>query len=392
MKSRSFRKKWLIVATVCISCFFNVPTHLTASTVSRDDPSNHVFTDETDTYLEGYIQALVNAYYYEFAVLVYVENGDVYLYNLPKNELIKKSIIRYVSDLPSVKSVTEVSKFPKDKQKKLEEREVKPNITGIWFPQTTLLYPPMIANPMATVNSVAYRWGDRVLGNNTIAVSVASYFPLYRWNNVFIPGGDLQFTIQAGVWSVFNMWVDYPNESAELMNTDYLIGFPISYAYGKWAFRLRPYHISTHLGDEYMAHNPGIRRVNPSNEAVDFFVSYQATESLRVYAGPGWVFHTDRTYPFDPFYIEYGGEATFFGYKSYQHKIYGTFFVAAYWRNWQTCKWSLDGTYMVGYEWSKFQGLGKKLRLFVNYHHGYSPGQFFKERTAYGGIGAMWGF
>ena len=221
-----------------------------SAAVSRDD-SMHVFTDETDSYLEGYIQALVNAYYYEFSVLVYVENGDVYLYNLPKNELLKTSIVRYISDLPSVKSVTPVSKFPKSKLKKIEKREVKPAISGVWFPQTTLLYPPMIANPMATVNSAAYRWGDRVLGKDTVAVSVADYFPIYRWSNVFVLGGDLQFNIQAGVWSVFNMWVDYPGESAELMNTDYLIAFPISYAYDKWAFRLRPYHISTHLGDEY---------------------------------------------------------------------------------------------------------------------------------------------
>lgn len=392
MISKNFKIKFVVTLFIVFSFYCASPVCIFATTVSRDDPSTHVFSDETDTYLEGYIQALVNAYYYEFGVLVYVENGDVYLYNLPKNELLKTSIIRYISDLPSVKSVTPVSKFPDAKKAKLEKREVKPNVTGVWFPQTTLLYAPMIANPMATVNSVAYRWGDRVLGNDTIAVSVASYFPLYRWNNVFVPGGDLQLNIQAGVWSVFNMWVNYPNESAELMNTDYLLAFPISYAFNKWAYRLRLYHVSTHLGDEYMAHNPDIKRVNPSNEAIDFFVSYQATESVRVYLGPGWVIHTDRTYPFDPFYIEYGGDASFFGYKSYHHKIYGTFFVAAYWRNWQACQWSLDGTYMAGYEWSKLQGLGKKLRLFVNYHHGYSPGQFFKERASYGGIGFMWGF
>ena len=64
-----------------------------------------------------------------------------------------------------------------------------------------------------------------------------------------------------------------------------------------------------------MDHNPNIKRVNPSNEAIDFFVSYQANESLRFYIGPGWIFHTDDTYYFKPFYVEYGGDATFFGYK-----------------------------------------------------------------------------
>ena len=44
---------------------------------SRSDgvPKEHL-SNEADAYLEGYIQALVNSHYYEFDVLVYVENGD----------------------------------------------------------------------------------------------------------------------------------------------------------------------------------------------------------------------------------------------------------------------------------------------------------------------------
>lgn len=354
-------------------------------------PKEHIEKEE-DAYLEGYIQALVNAHYYEFDVLVYVENGDVYLYNLPKNDLIKSSIIRFVSDLPEVKSVTEVEKFPDAKLAKLEKREVQPQIKGIWFPQTTVLYPPMIANPRATLYSAVYRIGDNVMGNKTIAVSLGDNFPIYRWRNVFKWKGDLQIDIQAGIWSVFKMGIDYHGEISELINTDYLVGFPLSYAFDKWAFRLRAYHVSCHLGDEYLVHNPGVKRVNPSMEAIDFFVAYQVLESLRFYIGPGWVFHSDDTYPIDPFYIEYGGEFRFLGYKSYYNKLYGTCFIAAFIRNWQVNHWQFDGTYMIGYEWSKLQGVGRKMRLFINYHHGYSEGQFFKDSTSYTGFGLSWGF
>lgn len=354
-------------------------------------PRQHVENEE-DAYLEGYIQALVNSHYYEFDVLVYVENGDVYLYNLPKNELIKNSIIRFVSDLPEVKSATEVDKFPDDKLAKLEKREVRPQIKGVWFPQTTVLYPPMIANPRATLYSAAYRIGDRVMGTHSIAVSLGDNFPIYRWRHVFRWKGDLQLDIQAGIWSVFKMGVHHDGEFAELVNTDYLVGVPLSYAVDKWAFRLRVYHVSSHLGDEFIVHNPGVKRVNPSMEAIDFFVAYQALESLRVYIGPGWVFHSDSTYHINPFYIEYGGEYRFWGYKSYYHKLYGTFFLAGFIRNWQVNHWQFDGTFMFGYEFSKLQGVGRKMRLFFNYHNGYSEGQFFKERTSYGGFGLSWGF
>ena len=347
---------------------------------------------EEDAYLEGYIQGLVTSHYYEFDILVYVENGDVYLYNLPRNDLLRESIINFVCDLPEVISVTEVCKFPERKLKKLEQREVMPQVRGVWFPQQTVLYPPMIANPMAPIYSASYRIGDNIFGTKTIAISLGDNFPIFRWRDVFYWQGALQFDIQSGIWSVFEVGVDHGDEFAELKNTDYLLGFPLSYVVGKWAYRLRIYHISTHLGDEFMKYHPEVERVNPSMEAVDFFFSCQVNKDLRLYIGPGFVLHSDSSFHIDPFYFEYGGEWRFWGVRSTFHRLYGTFFAALYFRNWQENHWRLDGTYMLGYEWSKMQGVGRKLRLFVDYHHGYGEGQFFKQRTSYTEFGFAWGF
>lgn len=358
----------------------------------KDSVPRGYLEKEEDAYLEGYIQALVNSHYYEFDVIVYVENQDVYLYHLPKNDLIRNSIIRFVGDLPEVRSVTEVTSFPQKRLEKLEKREVQPQTKGIWFPQTTVLYPPMIANPRATIYSTVYRIGDRIMGHDSIQVSLGDNFPIYRWRNVLPWKGDLQVDIQAGIWSVFRMGMRDNGEFAELVNTDYLVGVPLSYAVNKWAFRLRVYHVSGHLGDEYIVDHLNIKRLNPSMEAVDFFTAYQATENLRVYFGAGWVVHSDSTYPIDPFYVEYGGEFRFFGKRNYYHKLYGTFFLAAYFRNWQAVHWQFDVNPMLGYEWSKLQGVGRKMRIFINYHNGYSEGQFFKSRTSYGGFGFSWGF
>jgi len=363
-----------------------------ASTRTDEIPKEH-FSDEEDAYLEGYIQALVNSYYYEFDVLVYVENRDVYLYHLPKNALIKNSIMNFVKDLPEVISVTEVEKFPEKKLEKVQKREVRPQVKGTWFPQQTVLYPPMIANPRATIYSAAYHIGDNVIGTKSIAVSLGDNFPIFRWRNVLPWKGDLQIDIQAGIWSVFKMGCHQSGEISELANTDYLVGIPLSYAFDKWAFRFRVYHVSSHLGDEFMDHNRQVKRLNPSMEAIDLFASYQINVNLRVYAGFGWVFHSDKTYPINPpLYLEWGGEVRFFGRKFFYHRLYGTPFSAVYIRNWQVNHWSLDGTYMVGYEFSKLQGVGRKMRLFINYHHGYSEGQFFKQRTSYTGFGFSWGF
>ncbi len=387
MKVRSFK------ALLCLCLVLSIQGVSDPGNLGDAGIKEHV-TSEDDAYLEGYIQALVNSNYYEFDVLVYVENGDVYLYNLPKNALIKDSIISFVSDVPGVISVTPVEKFPEEKLAKLEERETSPQIQGVWFPQQTVLYPPMIANPMATIYSAAYRIGDNVVGTKSIAVSYGDEFPIFRWRDVFRWNGALQIGIQAGVWSVFKMGVHHDNgEISELFNTDYLVGFPLSYAANKWAFRLRVYHISSHLGDEFIVHHQEVKRVNPSMEALDFFVSCQVNKALRVYVGPGWVWHSDSTYPIKPpLYIEWGGEVRLLGQKFFYHRLYGTAFLAVYLRNWQVNDWNLDGTYMGGYEVSKLEGVGRKIRLFINYHRGYSVGQFFKDRTSFTGFGFSWGF
>lgn len=395
MNIRYLKRIFFSFLWVIAPIFAAVETHdFIAAAPTRTDgvPREHL-SDEEDAYLEGYIQALVNSHYYEFDVLVYVENGDVYLYNLPKNALIKNSIINFVKDLPEVTSVTEVDKFPEKKLEKIEKREVRPQIKGIWFPQQTVLYPPMVANPMETLYSAAYHIGDNVIGTKSIAVSLGDSFPIFRWRNVFPWQGDLQIDIQAGIWSVFKMGIHHNGEISELVNTDYLVGIPLSYAFDKWAFRLRVYHISSHLGDEYMDHNPGVKRLNPSMEAIDLFTSYQINMNLRVYGGFGWVFHSDKTYPIKPpLYIEWGGEVRVLGRKFFYHRLYGTPFLAVYLRNWQVNDWNLDGTYMIGYEISKLQGVGRKMRVFIDYHHGYSVGQFFKDRTSYTGFGLSWGF
>jgi hypothetical protein len=350
----------------------------------------------SDEYLEGYIQALVDAHFYEFRVMVYVEGDTVYLANLPNNDLMANSIISFVKGVPNVKTV-KVQKELTEKQKRAVAKfEEHPQVDGIWFPQSTVLFQPLIADPRQPVNSVNLRAFDEVMGTRSIAVSLGDDFPIFRWRNVFRWKGDLQIGVEAGIWAVFNFNGHFPNnESCELMNTDYFVGFPLTYAADRWSFRLRPYHISSHLGDEFLVNHPEwlAKRKNPSFEAVDFFASYQVNSNLRVYGGPGFILHSDKSFPMKQFYIEYGMELRMFGRKLVYHKLYGTPFLAVDLQNWQAHGWDLDQTYKLGYEWSKLQGVGRKVRIYVDYHQGFSwEGQFFHERVRYAELGLSWGF
>jgi hypothetical protein len=367
------------------------------STIKRGDnlPVEN-FEHATDPYLEGYIQALIDSSYYEYSIIVTVKDHKVYLSNLPDNELIAKSIISFVQDLPGVQSVDvkELTEEEKASHKKYTEA---PRVNGIWFPQSTVLFLPLVADPREPVYSVNYRFGDRVMGRNAIAVSMGDDFPIFRWRHVFCWKGDLQIGLQAGVWAVFN-FSDVPhrkNNTCELMNADYLIGIPLTYAFDKWSFRFRIYHISGHLGDELIVNHPKYlhKRKNPSFEAVEFMSSYQLSSGLRLYAGPGVVFDSDDSFKLKPLYAKRGAEVRLLGRKLDYHRLYGTPFFAAHMENWQQRHWDLDQFYKLGYEISKLQGVGRKMRVYIGYHQGYSyEGQFFNKKTRYGDVGLSWGF
>lgn len=397
-------KNWIALIGASLCCFSlyadSEDTELVAKLrtefLSRADslPVGN-FADATDPYLEGYIQALIDVHYYEYQVVVIVKNHKVFLANLPHNELLSKSIISFVKDLPGVKSVevTEVSKQELEARKAYVEQ---PRVSGVWFPQATVLFAPLVADPRQPVNSAALRFGDKVCGDICAAVSLGDDFPVFRWINVM--HGDLQIGIEAGIWSVFN-YSHIPHrpkhETCELVNTDYLVGIPLTFAMDQWSFRFRIYHISSHLGDEFLCnHDDEVdRRKNPSFEAIDLFTSYQFSSGLRGYVGPGVVFHSDQSFPIKPMYIEYGFELRILGSKFDYHRLYGTPFFAVHFENWQQRHWDLDMTFKLGYELSKLQGVGRKMRVYVDYHHGYSyEGQFFNKRTQYGEFGFSWGF
>ena len=349
--------------------------------------------EETASYLEGYIQALIDANYHELNVLVYVnKDGAVFLYNLPRDDRIRRSIIQYVKDLPDVSEVKEGDISP-EIEEKIRERQPIRQVKGVWFPESTVLFQPFIANPRDPVYSIAYRWND-VLSTQQIAISLGDTFPIFRWFNVLPWHGDMQIDIAACVWADFNMNPkNQPNgEWAELITTDYILAIPISYAINKWSYRLRIYHISSHLGDEFMVNKQNVARLNPSFEAIDFFTSYQATYGLRIYAGPGFVINSDDSFPMKTFYAEYGFEWRFMGLRYHYHRLYGAPFLALDLQNWQANHYKLSTTLQLGYEWSKLQGAGRKVRCFGEFHDGYSEGQFFKKHTRYFAVRLSWGF
>ncbi|NCF71081.1 MAG: DUF1207 domain-containing protein [Chlamydiales bacterium] len=353
------------------------------------------------TYLEGYLQALLDMHYYEFKVTIKLKGRQVFLYNLPDNRLVADSIVQFVADFPEVDSV-QIAAEPSSKDKNDKKDTVQPVVKGIWMPQSTILFPPITADPKAMKYGVGLRFHDDIIARRAVAVTFGDELPFFRWHHLGDLNGDAQFSIAAGVRAIFDATPDegfYQRKGdwAELVNSDFLLSFPFTYAIKNWAFRVRVYHISSHLGDEFyqakIRQQPTFKRKNPSSETLDFFTSYQLTNAIRVYAGLGYTFHKDNTFPYGHGGLEYGCEVRLAGRRDYYNQLYHQPFMAMHFHHLQDVNWKLNATYQIGIEWSKLHGIGRKIRAYVEYHNGKSlEGEFALEKTNYLSINLSYGF
>ena len=201
----------------------------------------------------------------------------------------------------------------------------------------------------------------------------------------------MQFDVEGGVWVTFAPL----EEDSPMINADYYMGFPVTFMWENWAFRLRAYHISSHLGDEFLCLHPHFERKNFSNEYLDFYVSNQLTEEFRLFAGVGWVCAQDESIKISPWYATGGIDLRVpqLGYRDCRNRLYGLPFIGMYFRYQNDFKNHVDSTYVIGYEWGKFSGLRHDFRIFFEYHDGYSlEGQFCKIPTNYLSIRMSYGY
>jgi len=350
--------------------------------IPEDAQFNHktIIQNPSDNYLEAYIQGVLDTKYPHSKVTVAVRNGEILLHKLPENKQQARSIVAFVEAVTD-RSVKEEKPVISLTSKKNTQKEWY----GIWLPQSTILFPTQIANPRQICFSLGTRFHDKISGSIASEITLGDQFPIYRWANMW--GGDLQLELEGGVFGIFNLHDhDFP-----LVNTDYYVGVPLTFAKGPWAFRVRAYHISSHVGDEYLLKHRHLHRKNKSFEAIDFSADYSFSNNLRFYGVLGSILFSDKEMPMKHAYLEYGFEAR--GPRTEFTQLFGQPFLAVHLRNWQSVHFATDVTYALGYEWGKLNGIGRKIRVFCEYHQGFSPdGQFSRERTKFLSLRVAYGF
>ena len=209
--------------------------------------------------------------------------------------------------------------------------------------------------------------GDRRVNAGLIAVGGS--FGLWSMRR----GCDgIQIGVSGGVFSQFNL--DRP--SRDLINTDFIGGLPITARYGPWSARVRIYHQSSHLGDEFVLHNTEVERVPLSFEAVDGVLSVSSS-FWRLYVGGGYVVHSIPEIA--PRMVRGGLELRGLGTRrtvegARVQPVAGVDVNAREERRWELTTSVKGGVAISGPN-------GRRARLLVAYLHGYFPfSQFFATK------------
>jgi hypothetical protein len=202
----------------------------------------------------------------------------------------------------------------------------------------------------------------------------------------------VQLSLAAGVFAQFDLGV----ASYDLLNADYVVALPLTMRKGPLSTRVRIYHQSSHLGDEYLLREPPPRRnrENLSFEAAEWIVSVDAA-ALRVYAGGELLFNRS---PEDlERYVAHGGVELRPQVRIIPLGALGGFrlVAAADLKSSQEHDWKPSVSARTGLEYDRTGSTeppGRRWGFFFQYYTGPSPyGQFFREDVRHLGVGIHFG-
>jgi hypothetical protein len=368
MRRAPCRRFLLLAALVCVA----------ASAQAEPTPS--------DDYLRGYADATLRSLFDLDDYRLQVEQGAVRVELGPGQTVEADTLVRALLAIEGVRHVevrgdggallAERSQLPSD----------EPPDRFVWdlFPPVEL-FPPLLADPRWPHFSASY---ERYISDNSDLrhvgdVSFGETFALLRRSDP--DWGIWELGFLAGVFSVF----DLGSPSFDLVNTDFMAGFSLSYQLAGVTSLLRLYHQSSHLGDEFLLRNR-VERVNLSFEVLDLLFSMSPTEWLRLYGGGGAMVHREPS--LDRGLLQAGFElqspTAFLGGRL--RPLGGADFQLREESDWRT-----DLSSRMGFqiEHPRLRRLRLRLQILLNYYRGRSPnGQFYNRRIENVGVGVHMGF
>ncbi len=257
------------------------------------------------------------------------------------------------------------------------------------------LFRPLLADPkqpqfFALWQSVQSRL-ERT-NANVGTVGIGENFGFYTRRNGC---NGWQISLLTGIFAQF----DLDTSNSALIVVDFNVGIPLTWRHGNWSGRLRFYHQSSHIGDEFLGAHPGFKSIGLQFEEIDMIVSYDVQKWMRLYGGgavkinrqPSTIDRNTAHWGFEARTPTPAAESYMFGLLS--NPILFTPVLTADFKSVEEQGWYINTNLLMGFDMFR-AGSFKRMRILFNYYHGYNPyGQFFySQKTESFGLGAYFAF
>jgi hypothetical protein len=89
------------------------------------------------------------------------------------------------------------------------------------------------------------------------------------------------------------------DEEMDVQATDYRVGVPFTYGWGQKQIKFGYWHVSSHIGDEFLVRNQGFQRINYAKDSLVLGYSEYLWPDFRVYGEASWAFFSDIAEPWE---------------------------------------------------------------------------------------------
>lgn len=172
----------------------------------------------------------------------------------------------------------------------------------------------------------------------------------------------------------------------DVLATDYRFGVPLTIGVGRYQTKIAFYHISSHLGDEFMLRFPEVDRINYSRNAAVWGHSYFLADDLRLYAEVAFSAGIDGGA--EPWEFQFGID---YSPVDYVASVHGAPFVAINTHLREEVDFGGNLVVQTGWQWRGTTG--SLFRLGMQYFNGKSEQyEFYRKSEDKVGLGIWYDF
>ncbi|WP_437191568.1 DUF1207 domain-containing protein [Planctomicrobium sp. SH527] len=213
-------------------------------------------------------------------------------------------------------------------------------------------------------------------GHNSLDSQIGGRFGIVRFGD---PNAEEGF--QLDLLGGANLRQNIDSDDWDMTGTDYRFDIPLTYRHGPHAWRFGFYHVSSHMGDEFLVHHPSVSRIDYYRDSLYLGYSYHVTPEFRLYGELDYAFSRDFA---QPWHLQFGFD---WG-PAHPTGVRGAPFLAINGHLREELNFGGNVSLQTGWAW-KGEGLGAgTLRTGLHYYNGGSP-QFSFYRQSEQQIG--WG-